>query len=101
MNEEMSSVNEELASSNEELTATNEKLVRMQAEIQIETQNRQIALEKLEASEQNIRNMVLQAPMGMCILQGDPLYVTEVNDAFLKIIGKTQEEIKLRLTGRF
>nr|WP_255352040.1 PAS domain-containing sensor histidine kinase [Pedobacter sp. Leaf216] len=35
--------------------------------------------------------MVKQAPVGMCILQGDPLFVVEMNDTFLEIIGKPRE----------
>jgi len=37
--------------------------------------------------------MVKQAPVGMCILQGEPLYAVEVNDSFLELIGKSRESL--------
>lgn len=58
----------------------------------IEGEARALAEKKLKASEENLRNMVNQAPVGMCILSGDPLYVNEVNDAFLEVIGKRRED---------
>jgi two-component system sensor histidine kinase VicK len=39
----------------------------------------------------NIRNLVKQAPVGMCILKGSPLYVVEVNDLFLNIIARERQ----------
>lgn len=53
-----------------------------------------IVLAKLEVeqSERNLSNMVRQAPVGMCIVKGSPLFVVEANDAFLKIIGKKREQ---------
>jgi PAS domain S-box-containing protein len=95
-NEELASTNEELAATNEELTATNEELLRMQHELKYQTAEKQEAIDRLNANEQNIRNMVRQAPVGMCIVEGDPLYVVEVNDIFLELIGKTREELKQR-----
>jgi len=95
-NEELASTNEELAATNEELTATNEELLRMQHELKYQTAEKQVAIDRLNANEQNIRNMVRQAPVGMCIVEGDPLYVVEVNDIFLELIGKTREELKQR-----
>src|ERR1700743_1329714 len=92
INEEMASSNEELVSTNEELTAANEEMRLMQQELQYQTDEKQAAIERLNASEQNIRNMVRQAPVGMCIVEGDPLYMVEINDSFLEIIGKTREE---------
>jgi two-component system sensor histidine kinase VicK len=57
-----------------------------------ETADKELAQSRLKASEENIRNTVRQAPVGMCILKGDPLYVEEVNDVFLKIVGKQRDE---------
>jgi PAS domain S-box-containing protein len=45
----------------------------------------------LTIDQQNIRQMILQAPVGMCLVSGSPLMVEEVNDVFLKIIGKARE----------
>jgi len=52
------------------------------------------AMNQAKLNHENIRNMVRQAPVGMCILKGDVLQIEEINDAFLEIIGKTKEEIK-------
>lgn len=95
-NEELAAINEELATINEEMAASNEELRVTQQELQTQTDEKQLALETVNAIEQNLRNMVRQAPVGMCILEGDPLYVTEVNDAFLELIGKTREQLKLK-----
>ncbi len=92
MNEELAATNEELAAINEEQAAINEELLTMQQQLQRETAAKQKAIDRLEANEKNIRNMVRQAPVGMCIVQGDPLYVVETNDAFLEIIGKQREQ---------
>lgn len=93
INEEMTASNEDLAAINEELGATNEELIAIQQELEIQTDEKQQALDALSASEENLRNMVKQAPVGMCILQGEPLYATEVNDSFLELIGKTREQL--------
>ncbi|MDB5060630.1 MAG: yycG 6 [Mucilaginibacter sp.] len=55
-----------------------------------------IVLAKLEVeqSEKNLYNMVRQAPVGMCILKGQPLFVEEVNNVFLEIIGKERHQFK-------
>jgi two-component system, OmpR family, sensor histidine kinase VicK len=52
----------------------------------LQSKNEQLALSQL-----NIRNMIQQAPVGMCIVSGEPLFVDEVNDHFLEIIGKKRE----------
>jgi hypothetical protein len=33
--------------------------------------------------------MVRQAPVGMCIVEGDPLFVMEINDSFLELVGRS------------
>lgn len=60
----------------------------------VETTEKIKAKEKLDVNEQNIRNMVRQAPVGMCIVKGKPLMVEEINDLFLEIIGKEREVFK-------
>jgi PAS domain S-box-containing protein len=96
INEEMSSSNEELASTNEELTSTNEELIEIQRRLEIEKLEKQRAIDKIKANEENIRNMVLQSPVGMCIIEGEPLFVREINDSFLAILGKSREALKTR-----
>jgi PAS domain S-box-containing protein len=48
---------------------------------------------KVERSERNFRNMVLQAPVAMCILSG-PAHIVEVaNDMIIELWGKPPEEV--------
>lgn len=41
-------------------------------------------------SEKNFRNLILQAPVGMIILNGQDFMVELVNDTYLKLAGKTR-----------
>jgi PAS domain S-box-containing protein len=84
VNEEMAASNEELASTNEELAAINDELIIIQNELRRQTAEKQAAIDQLNANDQNVRNMVRQAPVGMCIVEGDPLYMVEINDIFFR-----------------
>lgn len=58
-----------------------------------EERGRRKELEKLSyqrvlESEQNFRNLVMKAPVGICILRGPLLIVETVNDTFLELVGK-------------
>ncbi|MDB5158727.1 MAG: hypothetical protein JWR50_3434, partial [Mucilaginibacter sp.] len=71
---------------------TNKDLKASQAEIlhlnnELTAKNEQLAI-----GQQNIRNMIRQAPVGMCLISGEPLHVEEVNDLFLEIVGKKREQ---------
>lgn len=48
---------------------------------------------KLEESERNFRNMILQSPVAMCILKGPEFIVEVVNPGVLKIWGKNLEDV--------
>lgn len=50
-----------------------------------------ISKQKVEESERNFRNLVMQAPVGICIVGGEPMMVEMVNDSFLEITGKKRE----------
>ena len=51
------------------------------------------AHKKAKESEQNLRNVILQAPVAMCILRG-PEHVVEIaNDRMYEIWGKTPEDM--------
>lgn len=54
----------------------------------IETTARISASKELQAYRENIRQVVGQAPVGICILTGSPLRVAEINDFFLRITNK-------------
>ncbi|RYE57221.1 MAG: PAS domain S-box protein [Sphingobacteriales bacterium] len=92
VNEELNASNEELISANEELAIANHELRQTQALLRNQSIEKQTALDRIKAQDQNIKNMVRQAPVGMCILQGDPLYIIEVNESFLELIGKTKDD---------
>lgn len=51
---------------------------------------------KVEQSERNFRNMVLQAPVAMCILTGPQHKVDIVNDFMLDIWGTDRDEVQGR-----
>ncbi|WP_183567919.1 ATP-binding protein [Mucilaginibacter sp. SP1R1] len=87
MAEELSAMNEELSASNEELIASNEELVESQ-------QLQQKLYEDLLASNSRFRSMVKQAPVGICIIRADDLYIQEVNDAYLELVGKKRSELE-------
>lgn len=45
-----------------------------------------------EENRQILRNIVKQAPVGICIIKGDPFYVQEVNDTFLKLVRRKRSD---------
>jgi PAS domain S-box-containing protein len=47
----------------------------------------------VENSEQNLRSMVLQSPIGICVLDATTMVSEIVNDSFVEIAGKQYEEI--------
>ncbi|WP_276485552.1 sensor histidine kinase [Paraflavitalea pollutisoli] len=55
-----------------------------------------IAKSRIEQSEQNFRNMILQAPVAMCILLGPQHVVEMANALMLKIWGKPVESVMHR-----
>jgi PAS domain S-box-containing protein len=52
-----------------------------------------LAKQKAEQSEKNLRSMVLQAPVAMCILIGTDHVVEVANDLMLEIWGKSREDV--------
>jgi len=52
-----------------------------------------IAKQQAEFTQQNFRNMILQAPVAMCLLRGPEFIVDLVNDAMLEIWGKPLEQV--------
>lgn len=80
--EEQFAVNEELSASNEELAATNDKLSEYQKE-----QEQLIA--SLAESESRFRNLIMEAPVSICVLKGSDLIIDAINAECLKLLGKT------------
>ncbi|WP_394773447.1 PAS domain-containing protein [Flavobacterium sp.] len=52
-----------------------------------------IAKKKIEESEQNLRSMVAQSPIGICVLDAETLISEIVNDSFVEVAGKTYDQI--------
>ncbi|RYF86383.1 MAG: PAS domain S-box protein [Chitinophagaceae bacterium] len=46
---------------------------------------------KLEESERNFRNLIMQAPVGICLLAGDDHVVEIANDEYLELVGRELE----------
>ena len=55
-----------------------------------------LAKKELMESEQNFRKLVMQAPVGICIVKDDPIVAEVLNDTFLKIVGKTRGEFETK-----
>jgi PAS domain S-box-containing protein len=47
---------------------------------------------KLEQSEAQFRNLVMQAPVAIAVFKGEDLIAETVNDYYLPLVGKTREE---------
>lgn len=88
--QQLQDINEELAASNEEFTALNEELA---------TTNEELAEsnEELLRSEARFRNLIRQAPVAICVIRAEDLIVTEVNDGYLELVGKSREQLEKRL----
>lgn len=57
------------------------------------TSEAKTAMQRLVASEANIRRMVKEAPVGMCLLKGDPPFVEEINDYHVRLTGKPYHDL--------
>jgi PAS domain S-box-containing protein len=51
------------------------------------------AKQQVEASEANFRNMILQAPVAMCLLLGKEYRISLANQAMLEIWGRDEEKV--------
>lgn len=60
------------------------------------TETTQIILAQniLQESEKNFRNMVMQAPVGICIVRNENMKVEVVNALFLELVGRRREEME-------
>lgn len=55
-----------------------------------------LAKKELMEREMNFRTLIMQAPVGICIVRNKPTVAEVVNDAFLQLIGKTRAEFSSR-----
>ncbi len=59
----------------------------------VDVTDKVIARKKIEESEQNLRNIILQAPVAMCILRGPEFIVEIANERMFEIWGKSKEDM--------
>lgn len=85
---------EELRASNEELVAANEELSASMEELNESQQRLKKIYEDLKESDSRFRSMVKQAPIGICIIRASDLFIQEVNDSYLELIGKKRHELE-------
>jgi PAS domain S-box-containing protein len=52
-----------------------------------------LAKKELTEREMNFRTLIMQAPVGICIVRNNPVVAEVVNDVFLQLIGKTRTEL--------
>ena len=53
-----------------------------------------VSEKKLRESEKNFRNMVMQAPVGICIVRKPNNQIETVNNFFLELVGRKREEME-------
>ncbi len=58
-----------------------------------ETTSLNLAKKRIEENEQNLRSLVLESPIGVCVLDAETLVSEIVNDSFIEVAGKSYEEI--------
>ncbi|WP_423146215.1 ATP-binding protein [Rubrolithibacter danxiaensis] len=59
----------------------------------LDVTERILSKKKLQESEQNFRNLVLHAPVAMCVLKGPRLQVEIANERIFELWGKKPEEV--------
>ncbi len=87
LTEEMRAANEELSAANEELNAANEELSQSQGDL-LTINN------ALSESDARFRNLVKQAPIGICIIRAADLMIQDVNDSYLELVGKQRRGLE-------
>lgn len=58
-----------------------------------ETTKKVLAIKQIEEKEAELRNTILKAPIGMCILTGPDHVVDIANEKMIEVWGKTAEEV--------
>lgn len=93
-NEELTVINGELAASNEELAAVNEEFTAVNEELSKSNEKLERSYQEILISEKRFRNLILQAPVAICVIRAIDLIVTDVNDSYLELVGKSRLEIE-------
>jgi PAS domain S-box-containing protein len=96
INEELTAANEEIRAANEELTAANEEIIASNEELSLSHQLQQKLFNDLSESDAYFRSMVQQAPVGICVIRAKDLFISNVNDAYLELVGKHRADLENR-----
>ncbi|KLT65635.1 ATP-binding protein [Pedobacter sp. BMA] len=75
--------NTALILANESLEAANEELIS--------------SYNQLETSEKRFRNLIQQAPFAICVIRANDLIVSDVNERYLELVGKTRMEVDWKM----
>ncbi|ASU32078.1 PAS domain S-box-containing protein [Mucilaginibacter xinganensis] len=92
--ERVQNLTEELRASNEELMAANEELNASNEELSESQQSLRKLYDDLAESDLRFRSMVKQAPVGLCIIRANDLYIQDVNDNYLELVGRKRNELE-------
>jgi hypothetical protein len=61
-----------------------------------ETTEKVMTARNVQKSEQNFRELVMKAPVGICIVNSESVKVEVVNDAFLELVGRERDSFENR-----
>ena len=95
-NAEMTAANEEITAANEEIRAANEEITASNEELSESRKQLMEIYQDLAESDAFFRSMVKQAPIGICIIRANDLFIQDVNTAYLELVGKKREELENR-----
>ena len=91
--QELYQVNEELAAANEELAASNEELQAINEDLDLAQRNLGNSLHQLGEREQQIRQMVANAPFPIALYVGREMRIVEANQAIIAVWGKGDDVV--------
>jgi PAS domain S-box-containing protein len=95
-NEEMTAANTEITAANEEIRAANEEILAANEELSDSRKQLMELYQDLAESDAYFRSMVKQAPVGICIIRASDLFIEDVNNAYLELVGRSLHEIEGR-----
>lgn len=59
-----------------------------------ETTEKVLTAKKIKESEANFRKLVINAPVGICIITNEDNHVEIVNDQYLQLVGRSRQELE-------
>ncbi len=86
-------LNQRLNISNRELAEANAKLIEVNRDLNIANKDLHVFARQLADSREHFRNLLEQAPLGICVLSGEDMIIELANPAILKIWGRNAEDV--------